>query len=396
MALWTSQNGTSSSRDLTSAVGGPLASFGHSAGAASPGFSFVLQSPALAPFYAVQAIYTNFGAEQTITAAKVAACPVDLSDGTALTWQSLTFNGSASATQLAGSGTGSNMIPSITLSDVLPLTSIPRTDFPANLPLIQSRTYFAAASTQRIIFANAMADYKTATGLEYASGIQGADIVSTITAKAPATSGSWLAPSGFIFFYGVPTVIVADVGDSLMRGQESSVVSNGWRSISDRTVALKTRPTKLWQHATFSVTGQAHDATYKTGLEVVTKLKPKYLCFRASSPNDGTPTQAIMDACWARTLHLVDHCKKNGVIPVLCTSTPINANSAPADALLKAQNARVRSLAGAVIVSDEALVIENPADRSQISASFNSGDGIHLNSAAYDLMAAVRSAALTS
>lgn len=378
-------------------VGGLLSLFGHQINTAGVPASFVLQSPALAGFFGSRRIDANYGtAAQTITEAKSAVSPTAGNNGLALTWTNRRWGGATSVVQAAGSGSGADVVPTITVSDWLWVPSIARTDFPTRLPLILERAYYAlAGSVQRAVPANAMGDLYTATGLEFATNVAAsADAVSTITSFAPAATNTWMCPIGLEFSYGVPTITVADVGDSLMRGQESSTTSAGWQSITQRACALK-GGAAIYQPATFAVTGQTHAASYLTGLEVVTKILPRYLCFRALSPNDGSPTQALIDAAWGRTLSLIEHCRRNDVIPVLCTTPPRNTLSAGEDALLKVQNARVRALAGTVLVSDEAAAVEDPADRSKLLAAYNGGDGLHISSTGYAVMAAVRAAVLS-
>ena len=375
-------------------VGGALRMFGHSSNSAGAGYTFLLEAQALAPFYGYQGIYINYGTSQTISAAKTALTPTALNNGTGLTWGAVTFGGASSGSQSAGSGSGQNVIPSILVSDRIIAPSLARTDYPGRNPMVQFRSYFAGASTQQSVNANAMGDVYAATGLEYATNLTNADAVTTISSLVPAANNTWMCPVGVVFDYGVPTRTVADVGDSLMRGQESSTASNGWYTVTARACATKRITNFIWQPASFAITGQTSSASYSTGLEVVSQLKPSHLCFRAWSPNDGSPTQALMDAAWGRTLSLIEHCRRNNVIPVLCTTGPRNSYSAGEDALLKAQNLRVKALTGWCIVSDEAAVIEDPANRSQILAAFNSGDGLHYTSSCYDAMATVRSAAL--
>lgn len=376
------------------AVGGAHRLFGNQSGAAGAGYTFSQQFPALAPFYGFRLIFLNYGTAQTITISKAAPAGAAGVSGTALTWSNVLFGGSASGSQAAGSGSGSNVVPSILVSDWVQASSLARTDSGV-FPLLQARAYFAAASTQANINSNAQGDYQAATGMEFAGAIAVGDQVTTIAGMGPVATNTWMCPSGVDFQYGLPTSVIADVGDSLMRGQESSTTSNGWRTVSDRTAALKRSSTAIWQAASFCITGQGHAASYQTGLEVVSKLLPRYLCFRAWSPNDGSPTQALIDAAWQRTLALIEHCRRNNVTPVLCTTPPRNTLTAGEDAFLKVQNARVKALAGWVLVSDEAAVVEDPADRSKLAAAFNSGDGLHITSAGYDAMAVVRAASLT-
>lgn len=374
--------------------GGPLRLFAHSANSAGANFSFLLEAQALAPFYGFRPIYINYGAAQTITMAKGAVTPTVLNNGTGLTWSSVLFGGSASGSQGAGSGSGQNVIPSILVGDWIMTPSVARSDFPTRNPLVQFRSYFSAASSQQSINSNAMGDVYAAIGQEWATAVTAGDMVTTPTTSwTPATTGTWMCPVGVEFLYGLPTYVIGDVGDSLSAGQEGGTATNGWRSVSQRAAALKNGSSAIWQAASFAVRGQNTDASYQTGLEVVSKLKPQYLCFHAYSPNDGAPTQALVDAGWARALALIEHCRRNGVKPVLVTNGPVNSYNAGHETLRQQINARVRAMAGAVIVSDEAVPLENSLSPGQINATYSGGDGTHYNSAGYDAMAAIRAAA---
>lgn len=371
--------------------GGSLKLFRPTPSTTASAITFVLQHPALAPFFSYQLVYGNLGAAQTITSGKSALAPTDGNDGSTLVWTQTTFNGAVSLVQTAGSGAGVNTVPGIDLADRVFLPSLARTDNPTKLPLVQSRTYYAATNVvYNTVYGNIFADHETAMPLQqFASRTLTGDQVSGNTAVVPLRAGSILVPMSVIFDYGVPTVAAASVGDSIESGQISDDASTGTRPIVQRLCALKTTNAKIWQPSSHGIIGQGFDATYKTGLEVVSKLRPTYLFFRAWTIND-TISQAAIDLSWAKAQALVEHCRRNNVIPVLCTTPPFNSYTTGQDLLLKVQNARVVAARGQILVSDDAAVIENPADRSKILPLYTDGSAAHLNNAGYDAIATNR------
>lgn len=399
---WLAANPATANRILAPAsTVGTQRIFAHTAGSATAGYTFARQDAAVDAFLAVRLVFANYAnTAQTITSAKAAVSPTAGNDGTALSWVNVTFGGSASGTHPAATGgSASNVMPSLYYSDWIDLSSIPRTDFPGRSPLLYTRAHFAGASSQQQLFGSAMQDY-AAAGLadsyEFASAITAGDAVSTISALVPAASGTWICPVGVEYLYSRPTVVVADVGDSLFAGQIGDTTSSGWRPVTDQACRLlrAERPGVIYSPASYAIRGQNTAASYVTAREVVSKQRPDFLVFKAWSPNDGAPTQTLMDAAWRRVLYLVEHCLSNGVQPVVVTSYPVNAYAASEIALLEAQNARVRALAPLVLVSDEGAAIADPANPGKINPAYLAGAGTHLNAAGYAAAAAVRAAVL--
>lgn len=399
---WLAANPATANRILAPAsTVGTQRIFSHTAGSAAAGYTFARQHAAVDSFLAVRLVFANYAnTAQTITSARVAVSPTAGNDGTALSWVNVTFGGSPSGTHPAApGGSGSNVMPSLYYSDWIDLASIPRTDFPGRSPLLCTRAYFSGASSQQQLFGNAMQDY-AAAGLadsyEFASAITAGDAVSTISALTPAASGTWICPVGVEYLYSRPTIVVADVGDSLFGGQLGDTTSAGWRPVTDQACRLlrAARSGVIYSPASYAIRGQNTTASYVTAREIVNKQRPDFLVFKAWSPNDGAPTQSLMDAAWRRVLYLVEHCLTNGTLPIVVTSYPVNSYTAGEIALLNAQNARVRALAPWVLVSDEGAAITDPANPGKINPAYLSGAGTHLNAAGYAAAASVRAAVL--
>lgn len=363
--------------------------------AVSSGLTIINQIPSAQPFYAVQLVYANWGGSTiTLNAAKVSSSPTHQNDGTALTWANVTFSGATSGTVPAAvSGSGNDIVPGMLVSDVIPLTSVARTDDITKQPLLQVRTYSSGASSALSIGATDIADFNAAgviTGAQWAARIPAGDLVTTITAFQPLEAGTWISPATVKFFYSSEGFTVATVGDSLTRGQASSGGASGWPT---RLQQLQPIPDTRLNIANFGWSGQTHAASMLMAKQVISVVKPNALSFFAWSPNDGAASDGIMDATWARTLEIIELCRQNGVIPIVCTSGPVNAYTTQQDARVKAQNARVRALPN--IVFDFASVLEDPTDTSNILTAYDSGDGLHYNNAGYQAMADVADAVLS-
>jgi hypothetical protein len=364
---------------------GAQRAFGAPGSTATVGFSITTQHPAEAPFFAVQPIYANWSASAyAVTAAKVAASPTHLNNGLSLTFSSVTFP-SSNSVPAALSGSGNDIVPGLLAANVIPLTSLSRTDTPANKPLIQHRIY--SADAQSAISGIDMASYNANSGgRQYGQRVTSGDQVSTITDQAPVESATgWVQPAVLRFFYSVPCVTIGVVGDSLDRGQGSTGNVLGW---PQRACASLTTDLGVYQCMNFAWSGQTHTATANMAKQVISTVKPDVLCIASWSPNDTAATQAIMDRCWAETLEIIELCRRNGIKCVVRTCGPVNAYSAADDARIKAQNARTRLLSGAgVAVLDHAAVLEDPANPRQILATYDSGDGVHYSNAGYSALA---------
>lgn len=369
--------------------------FGGPASAVSAGMSIIMQQPALAPYYGVKLIFENKSAAPiTFDKIKVASAPTHQNDGAALVWVDVLTGGAAGITVPAGVGTSDDVVGGLAVTDQTIISSVPRTDDVTKLRLLQSRIYSSAAASAYSVGSTAMADLNAsaaAGGGQWASRIPAGDQVTSIVALAPLQTGVWVAPVGVIYDYGVPCFTAAGVADSLTQGQGTTSSILNWMT---RLQGLRAGKATLFQTLNFARTNQKHPASMLTGKNIIPVIRPNCVFFFAWSPNDTGASQAIFDRCWAETLDFIEFCRRNGVIPIPCTSGPVNSQGATADARLKVQNDRIRALG--ITYCDFALVIENPADRTQILPVYSAGDGTHYNDLCHAAMAAVADAAITA
>lgn len=347
-------------------------------------FTFALQVPCVSgEFFAVQLSYQNHSATaQTLDSANVVAVSSDLANGAGLTQTPVTFNGgSVSVTVPACTGTGANIVPGRVLSDVVFIKSIARVDSGVN-PLLQVRSYYSGAAAVCAVAAGAagtLFQFNQLTGQEYASGFFGG--ASGTNGIAVARSNNIITPAGVIFYTSASLPVLAVVGDSLSTGQGSS---GGFLNQQARAAVLSGNK---FTPRTLGISGQGHSASYQTGLAVIAEGKAQAIMFWAMSPNDGA-TQANFDKSWGETLALAQKARAAGIIPIICTSGPVNAWTAPQDAMRQAQNVRVRNLCatGIAVLSENALVLD-PTNSGQIFPAYNSGDGLHYSDAGYQAIA---------
>lgn len=365
------------------------------------GVTVVNQRPALGPYRAVRVHYANHDTSPwTVTAAKAAAAPTHQNDGTGLSWASLTFTDAGTNVVPAGvGGSAPDAIPSFLSSDVLYQGFTPRTDDPTKQLLHQFRTY--SAGTQNILLLPNGTDAQNYNASAYANGRQYAgrspagDLVTTITASSPLEINAWQHPAIVEFFYDSPAQTNAFVGDSLMQGKGSTIDNCGWPL--QLVNLLQARNSGVLQSLmNFGTSSQTYSATCTIAKKVISQFKPDRLFMCGWTPNNNPTSDSVMLDCRARLLEVAQVASRNGVLLVICTSGPVNAYNAAADARIKAQNAWLRQMAaaGAWALAEMATVLENPANPGQILPAYDSGDGTHYSNAGYGAMASAAAMAI--
>jgi hypothetical protein len=131
-------------------LSGASKTFGVGSGgtAISLGTTMVTQHPAEYAFVGAQLFYENqSGSSYTVSKARCASTATHQSIASTETWYDATFSGSASGAVAASpSGSASDTQGSFLLSDFIPVISVARTDDTTKTPLLQVRSYFAAAA----------------------------------------------------------------------------------------------------------------------------------------------------------------------------------------------------------------------------------------------------------
>jgi hypothetical protein len=321
-----------------------------------------------------------------------------LSTGAEITWTSITFNGSTSGTvPQAATGPGSQIIPGMLVSDLIPLLPTARSDGGAR-GLIRVRVLVdggggGVTATVLIAPGATMAAYNADTnnnGHQLASYTWTGDgVTTTADANSCLENNSGGIPCvGAIFYTSAVGASGAAFGDSLFHGNSTAAASafTGW-------------PVQMnWADSgaswsTWAASGQKTQDSRETLTRYLAVAKPDFAAFKAWSPNDGN-TQAAFDLAWAHTLDMIGQCRAAGVTPVILTSGPVNAHTGAEHARRQAQNVRTLALAASgITVVDADTVVANPANTAQILPAYDAGDGLHYTKTAHGAIAtAVRTA----
>ncbi len=364
--------------------------------AISLGVTMVTQHPAEWDFVGAQLFYENqSGSAYTITKARAASTATHQDIASTATWYDATFAGSASGTVAATpSGAGSDIQGSFLLSDYLPVLSVPRTDDTTKTPLLQVRSYFAAAANGLSVGAGDIAAWNAgiaAYGRQYAARAPAGDVTATFTAsQQPLEAGTWIVPASVLFHYASSVRTILVCGDSLSKGHLTTGGATSWPAIAS---GMLRQAGKRYAAHNLAWTGQTLAASITRSKLAIAALKPDYAAFFAWSPNDaaaGSTTQATFDAGYSRALEHVSWCRRNGVEPILCTSGPWQALNAGQNTIRRANNTRILSLRSAGIrVFDFASVLEDPSNNAQILPAYSQGDGLHYNDAGHAAMASL-------
>ena len=100
------------------------------------------------------------------------------------------------------------------------------------------------------------------------------------------------------------------------------------------------------------------------------------------SVNDGTFTQATVDAAILNALQLAQACRKRGILPILRTIVPASTTTLAQDNIRKAGNAAIVAAGEAIFDMD--AVVTDGASPARMQSAYVQADGIHLNKAGND------------
>ena len=352
-----------------------------------------------APFgevYGIRIVLGNLdtAASLLVDAVKIASAGVHLnSAASALTWVPVTFSGSASASvPAAGAVIGNQVQPGLLLSDLIPVRSIARSDG-GSRKLFRVRALMSGGGSGRTVHTLQMGNAYAATwnadsrvnGYQVGHTTHSADYVTTTSDGNVVYEGATAhCPVFTVLFYGTSSgVHGVAVGDSLVQGQLSSAGNYlGWPQLATM------RGNGDLTLANFGSSGQYMPDTLATLKRVVDTIKPGFVVMRNFTINGGAGAQSDFDTKFAMFLEGADYCRRNGIVFVGLTTTPVNSWSAGVAAMMATLNARTMALPQSPYfrVIDTATPVLDPANPSQILAAYN-GDGTHLNDAGYYLQA---------
>lgn len=395
--------------------------------ASTHGYLFVAE----APFYAVQLVIVNpvanaisgtkaiVGITETADTSVTANLAKPVIGGTTYGqlapagsingFRAVTWVGAATASIDASvaydEATGGSL--KFAVSDVIPLSSIPRVDDVGGLPALVARVYHDGGTGGKWGFQSAPVGMRTKTPANRGRILQtmwaGSDAVTTpATNTSIATDAKLVFP---IFHYAVPSLTVLVAGDSTEQNEAivtDKYTSWGWRGCAD--ASSPSRPVNYINCGHSSKTATEYIARTKDLINA--GIIPDVLVISPGSvngwsyptyPNYTSNTDYVFEQYRAAAIDLLKFARVKGVkkvcwIPLL----PYNSTNAASDAARKAFNAWLATIPGTDVLSFPTL--GNGANPERWNANYNqSADGVHPNEFAIDtIMAPALTAYLNS
>lgn len=333
-------------------------------------------------FDAIQVIFANSKPAYSDNAvqikASVLASAADL-NGSAGTWVTVTKSGLLRMTMPIAPATGRL---SYTLSDIIPLSSIPRTDG-GTKPLLVVRAYMGTSGDLPVV-GNGTDDFTNwaarTNGRRWVMRQMAGDGVTTPTAFTSTTNVSQSPIIGVRYWSRGRVVNVMTVGDSISDGRGTYIGEGFGGLVADRL----TSDALAVEYSNCGWSGQATSVFGERAIDILfSDIKPDVLIFPNSSPNNESALTdagfAASDAMYQRVLAA---CARADVAPVLWTMIPtdpaIHAWGA-ADSKRVAANARALALRDrGVLVADTATPLSGPIVAGQVGLpAALAPDGIH-------------------
>lgn len=392
---------------IKEAYSGSSASNGIIATMSSPGYdgkTYQSIRVAEAPYFAVRVIIRNAETTgYTLDGAAVSASSTPYTSGTTVNanptggaWAGVTWNG---ATSIAIPARLAANRPSITYSDWIYISSVARSDGGSYAqPYIYLRAYNATGPKSGLqgSTGNPNAGGRSAWGVASAinrgrlhiTSAASGDFVSTNQAGMTDDSGIF---SSFIYefecMHSVPAMPVMAIGDSIMQGDGASIVGAGYTFRACADLSTVTKPVICQNYGFSNMTTDNFVSRLQDALTA--GMRPSVLVFALWSPNDGSPTQALIDRAWANGMRILTLCRQYGIVPVMVGPTPrgySGANETFRQTLLTRFRAFVPAN-GPLCKLDADGILVSAAGGSAISVTFSS-DSIHPNDAGNDALVA--------
>jgi hypothetical protein len=380
------------------------------------------KSTSEADFDAIQLLYFNHQANTVSVSASVAATETAATDTTAnisdpivggtayaildsatdaYGWRSVTWGGASSVAAAAAavpSGQIPNSpaavtLPSISVSDWIPLRSVPRADGGV-LPLVMVRFYIDGAANAFSFVADGakLGAMRTPTAANRGRILQLSNVGNngvTNPAFKPSSLGTTLMPFAIRFRCRRRGVTVMFCGDSIT--ENNALVTDrfsnwGLRACAD--LSTSDFPISAWNAGASS---QVTTTYWQHAKQVMAQVKPDVACYSVWSPNNNPYTDAALTRYKAMNMlaqaqDFVDYCQQNGATPILVTGIPYSSMTSSTDPERKWLIAEINKMAsgGHCVVADTNAVIGDGAAAERIKSTYDYGDGIHPNESAIE------------
>lgn len=190
---------------------------------------------------------------------------------------------------------------------------------------------------------------------------------------------------------GAGTELISITNGGVMGGGAGSISMSdyySWGHIACSSLSTTGCPV-MWGN--FGYGSQPHQYIYANAVNYVNNFNPDVLIFPASSPNDGTLTQAIVDAEWQRVVTLALLCQSKGIHFVVTTPVPLGTLTP----LTYVQQIVNRVQGSGYSYLDWFNLLQNGSNPPSVKSIYNSGDG-HPNDAGYTAMGSALQNLLTT
>jgi lysophospholipase L1-like esterase len=316
------------------------------------------------------------------------------------TWKNATWAGSSTV----GFATATANAPLFNISDWIPITPAASTfSSSAGLPLqmcyarimtpssntsVTLAGYTASSAAWETIADNNVRGVRFQAGdfVASPSGMTG----SSNPQNAPVVGIQYMTKSSNV-------VHVMLLGDSIEYGFGPTIAGNSWGHIACNALSTTGR---IYSCNNQGYSGQTTSQILTRAITVIPLFKPQIVIFPAFSPNDGTPTQAIIDTQIYNIRRITDLCLSNGALPIILQGFPkttdvnntTSSYTAPQDAFRTELNAL--SATGAVVYVPHTL--GNGASPELWGSSTYQIDGTHPGDVGAAIVAPLTQSAITN
>jgi lysophospholipase L1-like esterase len=346
--------------------------------AATTTFHVALEVPV--EYDGVQIIFANTDPRFCWPVNRLSVCSIpsatDL-NGSSLTWTPGMANGPGLGSLNQRNAPGSSRV-GYTLSDVLPVQSVPRSDG-GTKPIVAVRAAFTPSGTLPVV-GNGTDDFTN-----WASRSDGHRYVMRSQAVSAATAGvntsaftsttnqSQSPIVGVRLLCRGRVVNVMNVGDSIDEGR-GTYLGAGYNQLVCDTLSTTS---VAFVQSNLGWSGQSSGFFYSRVIDALRdpNIRPDILILPTMTPNDGTPLTATMftNASIWRT-QIIAECRRRKVVPVFRTMLPVAPSVhswGSSDALRRADNA------AALMMNDQGVIVVDTASLFETSIDGNGQMGIN-------------------
>jgi hypothetical protein len=319
--------------------------FWGAAGLAPAGVTLTTAMTSESPYYAVQLVYLNADAVAHRINAAAVAPTVLLDDATnpvnpsgvqdPTLWRPVTFGGQQSGVMPAGVQGNTGIFPSLDIvhgmlvSDVIPLSSLPRTD--GAFPLLLTRSYSAgqmpcsiSGDVLSMSPVGGGAFDAASNGRIVRAGMIAGDMASN-PALVQGTPGQVLAPSAIIFHTNIASLAIIAGGDSIYQGYGTATRQDDPFHIAACAISTPALPVTVCKVAYAGMPAASFQANLQ---QMIIATSPNFAFIKGASSNDKLAgTTAGYSASLGGLISLGTWCARRGITPALTTDMPYGQNA---------------------------------------------------------------------